>query len=36
MRPHLLLLSLLALAANSAYAQGVVNKSLLAAPTARA
>lgn len=36
MRPHLFLLSLLTLAVNSAYAQGVVNKSLLAAPTARA
>lgn len=36
MRPHLFLLSLLSLAANSAYAQGVVNKSLLAAPSERA
>ena len=36
MRPHLFLLSLLSLAANTAYAQGVVNKSLLAPPTERA
>lgn len=36
MRPHQFLLSLLTLAANTAYAQGVVNKSLLAPPTERA
>lgn len=36
MRPHLYLVSLLALAASHVRAQGVVNKSLLQAPTTRA
>ena len=36
MRPHLFVLPLLILAANSAHAQGVVNNSMLRAPTQRA